>query len=48
MVYMETYPPWANQEKSPLSAAGIEAVGRRSALPGGSNVTGGAMAEPVR
>jgi len=43
-VHVNKYPPRFNQEKLSLSAAGMEAVGGPSALPGGSNVTGGAVA----
>lgn len=47
-VHVNRYPSWFNQEKLSLSAAGMEAVVGPSALPGGSNVTGGAVAKAGR
>lgn len=47
-VHVNKYPSRFNQEKLSLSAAGMEAVGGPSALPGGSNVTGGAVAKAGR
>lgn len=47
-VHVNKYPSWFNQEKLSLSAAGMEAVVGPSALPGGSNVTGGAVAKAGR